>query len=260
MARPLTKVNKTTGKLYQRRSHVEALIEVIVALDRASAVKRLAIRDRKHSEYVPSEVLVHLLRETRQDNRSDHFEQLYRLLFNRIEGTLLSAVADSQYRNADEIRMEIISHLAEQVTLDQQHPAENLDIYEINFDAALHNLKIDYLRKLGPQRLKTGPLEDAQTGEVSADVEAAAQSFLGHVSNKFDDPAFRSALAAAIDALPDDERKVVGLLFQGLPIDAKDAKTVTIARTLNCTGRTVQNRRDKAFEKLRKALQSEYEP
>ncbi len=259
MPRPLTKTSKIDGKPYKRRPHVEALIDEVIALGRSNALVRLEIRDRKHAEYVPSEVLVHLLRATRQDNRSDQFEQLYRLLFTRVEGTLLSSVPDSQYRNADEIRSEIISHLAELITLDQTQAAEKMDIYEINFDAALHNLKIDYLRKLGPKKFKTDPLEDPQTGEVAAAVEAAAQSFLGHVASKFDDPAFRSALTAAIDSLPDDERKVIGLLIQGLPIDAKDAKTVTIARTLNCTGRTVQNRRDKAFEKLRNALKSEYE-
>lgn len=259
MAQPLTKINKTTGKLYQRRSNVEALIDVIESLDRGSALERLAIKDRRHTDYVPSEVLVHLIRASRRDNRTDHFERLYRLLFSRIEGTLLTAIPQSQYRNADEIRMEIISHLAELITVDQKSPTEKLDIYEINFDAALHNLRVDYLRKLGPQRLKSTPLEDPESGQVDAAVEEAAQLFLGDVSNKFDDPAFRSALAAAIDALPDDERIVVGLLFQGMPIDSKDAKIVTIARTLNCRGRTVQNRRDRAFEKLRNALKSEYE-
>lgn len=98
------------------------------------------------------------------------------------------------------------------------------------------------------------PIDDPETGEVTAVAEDAAQQFLASTASALDDPAFRSALSAAIDNLPDDERQVIGLLLQGLPIEAKDEKAVTIARVLGCTDRTVRNRRGRAISKLRDAL------
>lgn len=257
MPRPLTK-KKPDGTPYRRRANIESQIAEVAALDRNEVLARCAITNRKDSQYVASEVLVHLLRATRQDNRDDHFERLFRLLMVRVQSALFAAVRDSQYRNADEIRSEIVSSLAVLIGEDHTQPSDKLDFYEVGFDGALHKLKIDWLRKLGPQRLKTDPLDDPETGEVTAAAEEAAQGFLGGVGSNLDDPAFRSALFAAIDNLPDDERQVIGLILQGLPIEAKDQNTVTIPRALGCTDRTVRNRRSRAITKLRGALK-EYE-
>jgi len=257
MPRPLTKT-KADGTPYKRRANIESQIDEVAALNRDEALARFAIANRKDAGYVASEVLVHLLRATRQDNRDEHFERLFRLLMARVQSTLFAAVRDSQYRNADEIRSEIVSSLAVLIGEDHKQPSDKLDFYEIGFDGALYNLKIDWLRKLGPQRLKTNPVDDPETGEVTAEAEEAAQGFLGGVGSNLDDPAFRSALFTAIDNLPDDERQVIGLILQGLPIEAKDQNTVTIPRTLGCTDRTVRNRRGRAIAKLRDALK-EYE-
>ena len=170
---------------------------------------------------------------------------------------LPSAVAGLVYFSSSAVS-EVTSRLAVLIGQDHTQPSDKLDFYEIGFDGALHKLKIDCLRKLGPQRLKTAPLDDPETGEIAAPVEEAAQHFLDGAASALDDPAFRSALFAAIDGLPEDERQVVGLLLKGLPIDAKVEKTVTIARVLGCTERTVRNRRDRAIAKLRSALK-EYE-
>lgn len=257
MLRPLTKT-RPDGTRYERRSQIIAQIDGLLALDRGTVLKRCAITDRKHPEYVASEALLYFLRDTRSDNRDDHFERLFRLLLARVQSTLGVAVRDSQYRNADEIRTEILSDLSGIIGLDHTQPSDKLDFFEVGFDGALHKLKIDWLRKLGPQRLKTDPLDDAETGEIAASVEDAARDFFQRSASALDNPAFRSALFAAIDDLPDDERRVVGLILKGLPIDAKDENTVTIARVLDCTERTVRNRRDRATAKLRAALK-EYE-
>lgn len=257
MLRLLTKT-KPDGTRYERRPQIIAQIDALVALDRGTVLKQCAITDRKHPNYVASETLLYFLRDTRSDNRDDHFERLFRLLLARVQSTLVVAVRDSQYRNADEIRTEILSDLSGIIGLDHTQPSDKLDFFEVGFDGALHKLKIDWLRKLGPQRLKTDPLDDPQTGEIAASVEDAAQDFFHRSASALDDPAFRSALFAAIDELPDDERRVVGLILKGLPIDAKDENTVTIARVLDCTERTVRNRRDRATAKLRAALK-EYE-
>jgi len=64
-------------------------------------------------------------------------------------------------------------------------------------------------------------------------------------------------LDAAIDALPDDQRRVVGLLRQGFQIDSKDPNIMTIAKLLQCDERTVRNRRDRAYKTLKSVLQEE---
>ena len=85
--------------------------------------------------------------------------------------------------------------------------------------------------------------------------EKAAAEFFADGPSFFDDPAFRSALGPAINTLPPDQKAVIGLWLQGIPIDAKDPTTNTIARILKCDERTVRNRRDRAFKALRKILE-----
>ena len=84
-------------------------------------------------------------------------------------------------------------------------------------------LKISFLRKLGPKRLRTVELQDPEAGEIALEIEEAAQRFFDTAPSVFDDGDFRSQFFIAIDSLPDDERQVVCLLLKGLPIDSKEA-------------------------------------
>lgn len=257
MPPPLTKTN-AKGECYRRRPNVDTLIDEVAVLDRVRLLERLSITNRGDPAYLPSEVLLHVLRATRHDNRDSYFERLFRLLLKRVHASLHGAVRDTQYRNASEIRDEIASRLSTLIARDRGEAGDRLDAFEAMFDGAMATLRIDVLRKLGPQRLKTDPIEDEATGEISARVEDAASDFLGQARDNFDDPTFRSELSAAIDTLPDDEKTVIVLLLQGIPIDGKEADSVTIAKMLACCERTVRNRRDRAVDKLRRALQGEY--
>jgi len=257
MPPPLTKTN-VNGERYRRQTGVDKLIDEVDTLDRAAQLARFSITNRHDPAYLPSEVLLHAIRATRQDNRDSHFEALFRILLARVEASSRSAISTSQYRNADEIRAEIASRFATTIAQDRTQGGDRLDIFEVVFDKALAALRVDVLRKLGPERLKTDPISDANTGEPTAAVEQAAEAFLGQSREKFDDAAFRSDLAAAIDRLPDDEKTVIGLMLKGIPIDGKDLGAVTIAKLLGCTEKTVRNRRDRAIVKLRKALAGEY--
>lgn len=257
MPSPLTKFT-VKGERYRRQPAVDALIDEMAGLGRDVLAERAAIADRRNPRYLPSEVLLNFLRATRRDNRDSHFERLFRLLLARVHATLRGAVTVAQYRNAEEIRDEVASRLAILIAQDRAEGGDRLDAYEATFDRSLASLRIDVQRKLGPKRLKTDPIEDEATGEPALHVEEAAQAFLGQAREEFDDPAFRSDLAAAIDTLPDDERTVIGLLLQGVPIDAKEDGAVSIAKLLGCTEKTVRSRRDRAVIKLRRALEGEY--
>lgn len=63
MARPLTRVNKKTGKIYIRPADVEAHIDHVMALGFPEALRRATINDRTSPDYLGSECLVHLVRE-----------------------------------------------------------------------------------------------------------------------------------------------------------------------------------------------------
>ncbi|SFV29457.1 sigma-70 family RNA polymerase sigma factor [Hyphomicrobium facile] len=257
MPPPLTKTN-ANGVRYRRQTTVDQLIDEVAMLDRAALLSRFSITNRHDPIYLPSEVLLHAIRATRQDNRDSHFEALFRILLARVESLSRNAISTSQYRNVDEIRAEIASRFATMIAQDRTQGGDRLDIFEVVFDKALAALRVDVLRKLGPERLRTEPIDDANTGEPTAAVERAAEAFLGQSREKFDDPAFRSDLVAAIDHLPNDEKTVIGLMLKGIPIDGKEPGAVTIAKLLGCTEKTVRNRRDRAIFKLRKALAGEY--
>ena len=65
MARPLTKHDQH-GTLYSRPPLIEGLIDVALSQDLATLRTRAALRDQKAPEFLPSECLVHLVRDGRR--------------------------------------------------------------------------------------------------------------------------------------------------------------------------------------------------
>lgn len=258
MPPPLRKTNGQ-GLTYSRRASVDAIIDALVAGPRDEALRRCANADRKHAEYIPSEALLHLLRGSRLDNSDKQFELLFRLLFARVRTSLKGALPSNVYANAADMWQSVEDDLVELIRTDRAEYQVGLDYYEVNFDSALAADRTDVLRKMGPRKARTVPLEDTVTGEIAGHVEEAAQKFFAQDPSKFGDEAFRSAAYAAIDTLPGDQKQVVCLLIQGLPIYDKDPTVTTVARTLNCSEKTVRNRRNRAFETLKALLKEEYE-
>lgn len=72
---PLRK-RKTSGELYTRRSPIIQYIERCLHWTFDDLLDRASIRDRRHSDYVPSEVLVYHLRQTKSDNSDGRFIRL----------------------------------------------------------------------------------------------------------------------------------------------------------------------------------------
>ena len=83
----LPPLRKTTeeGKLYERRPETVALIQVCRELTSEQLCDRAEISARTHSEYIPSEVLVYFLRQTKTHNSDAQFGALYQLLQTRIK-------------------------------------------------------------------------------------------------------------------------------------------------------------------------------
>ena len=258
MPEPL-KLKRKDGTPYERPAEIEDWLKKLEIVDVSERLRQFATLGRKSPGYVPSEVLIHFLREAWAEGKHGDFEKHFRILMKRVEQSLCSAISDAHMAGAQAIRDEIMGRFAERIAKDCRGRVGLLDFYEIHFDQAFAAFRTSALRQIGPSTVETVPLgTDEDDGlNISAEVEAAAADFLGGDSEKIDDPAFRSALTAAIDSLPDDQKQVIGLLLQGLQIDSKDKNVMTIARILQCDERTVRNRRDRACKALKAILQEE---
>lgn len=258
---PLRK-RKITGELYTRRSPTTQFIENSLQWPFDELVERASIRDRRHSEYVPSEVLVYHLRQTKLDNSDGRFIQLYNALRDRIE-----AACPRPNRHAgekihedgrrSEIRDATVNHVTELMFTDRQDYDEQLDIYEIVFDKAVHAAHITKLRKVYRRERANENVEDETTGEVRAVVEDALERYNKVGLTAEEDLDYRIHLRGAIDALPTDEREVIDLMLADIPIETNKDGEASITELLGCVEKTVRNRRDRAFAKIRQALELE---
>lgn len=251
------------GNPYERPAEIEACIEKLDSLDAEGRVALFDGASKKHPQYVPTEAVLHFLRRAGVDGDMRQFEKIFRILLKRIDQWLYSAIPDRRMDGAGEIRDEIRSRFVVLLTKDCNKHIGLLDFYEIRFDKAMVALRTSVLRKIGPatRKIKTVPLgsQDGQGPEISAEVEAAFEEFLNGDPQKIDDPAFRLLLFDAIDRLPLDQKQVIGLFLQGIPIDAKDKDVMTIARILDCDERTVRNRKTRACKALKAILEKEVE-
>lgn len=247
------------GSPFNRPPEIEACLTKLESLDASARLQAFAIGSRKSTGYVPSEALTYFLRRAHATGSKNEFKQIFGVLMKRVGQSLIATVSDSRMAGAQGIRDEIMGRFAERIAKDCNGRFVMLDFFEVRFDLAFARFRKSVLRQIGPLSVLTEPLAaDGEAGqEISREVEEAAADFLGGDPQKIDDPAFRLELSAAIDALPDDQKRVVGLLQQGFQIDSKDPNIMTIAKMLQCDERTVRNRRDRAYKTLRSVLQED---
>ena len=256
MPEPLKSKDKN-GLPFTRPPEIEVCLARLESVDAAARLQAFAVASRKSCGYVPSEALTYFLRRAQAAGAQDEFKQIFGLLMKRVGQSLFATISDSRMAGAQDIREEIMGRFAERIAKDCNGRFAMLDFFEVRFDLAFARFRKTVLRQIGPVSVLTEPLStDGDEGpDISPEVEAAAADFLGGDPQEIDDPAFRFELDAAIDALPHDQRRVVGLLRQGFQIDSKDPNIMTIAKMLKCDERTVRNRRDRAYKTLRSALQ-----
>ena len=166
---PLRK-RKGSGELYTRRPPTIDFIEESLRWPFDDLLARAAIRDRRHDDYVPSEVLVYHLRQTKSDNTDGRFVAIYNVLRDRVEAACPRAnrnVGDKIYEDARiaQIRDATIDHVTELMFKDRQDYDEQLDIYEVVFDKAVRLARITKLRKVNRKENANEEVEDAVTGE-----------------------------------------------------------------------------------------------
>jgi hypothetical protein len=178
---PLRK-RKTTGELYARRSPTLQYIERSFQWPFSDLLDRAPIRDRRQSNYVPSEVIVYHLRQTKSNNSDGRFIQLYNILRDRIEAACPRPnrhAGEKIHEDArlSEIRDATVNHVTELMFTDRQGYDEKLDIYEVVFDKAVRAAHITKLCKVYRRERANENVEDEVTGEVRAVVEAALERY-----------------------------------------------------------------------------------
>ncbi len=260
---PLRK-RKTSGEIYTRRPLITEFIERSLQWPFEDLLERASIRDRRHSDYVPSEVLVCHLRRTKSDNSDGRFIDLYNILRDRIEAACPRPdrhVGETIHTNSRlaEIRDATVDHVTELMFTDREDYDEQLDIYEVVFDKAVRSAHITKLRKVNRKESANEDLEDPVTGDVRAVVEAALDRYKKHGLTDEEDFDYRIHLRRAIDALPTVEREVIDLMLADIPIETTKDGEPSMTEHLGCVEKTVRNRRDRAIEKIRRALMLEIE-
>jgi hypothetical protein len=259
----LLRKRKITGELYTRRSPIEQYIAKSLQWRFDDLLDRASIRDRRHSDYVPSEVLVYHLRQTKSDNSDGRFIRLYDILRDRVEAACPRAshnLGDKVYEDARlaEIRDATVDHVTELMFTDRQGYDEQLDIYEVVFDKAVRAAHITKLRKVNRREYANEDVEDSVTGEVRTAVEAALERYKKAGLSAEEDLDYRIHLRRAINALPADEREVIDLMLADIPIETNKDGEPSMTELLGCVEKTVRNRRDRAVAKIQQALKLEF--
>jgi hypothetical protein len=252
------------GALYTRTARTEALLTELELLPRADLAARCMISDRSDPAYVPGECLIYFVRASRADNSEQHFERLYKILVSRVLHALpnpetINGEAVQVSQTKSHIRDAAFGRFVDLLAADRQEYSEKLDYFEVRFDGAVANLRRDAQDPAWREENRTTTIEfDPETNEPSAEVEAALGNF-----NPFESACegndYRSRLDAAIDTLPPEQTRIIEMLRQGIPIDSKDPGTITIAKTLGKSEKTIRLHRDRALAALRAALARESE-
>ncbi|MDU0364521.1 DNA-binding response regulator [Rhizobium sp. 25PS6] len=253
------------GRLYERRADTTVALLQLENLSQEQLVERAKIRAKTDPLYLSSECLLHHIRQSRRNNSDRFFESLFRVLLARVESaaTLRSEI----YRLPNgkvaitafgtKVREYVVDRFMVRLMADRDGYDERLDYFEVNFAHAIAALRSTAKSKAVVEERRSQPLSANDDEEVSAEVEKATGTFDPFDVSRIDDENYRSRLLAAIKNLPEKERHVVALIFKEYPIESNDPDKPSICRLLGCVEKTVRNRRDRAFEKLKAALSEE---
>ena len=250
------------GKLYSRPQEIEEAILETLELPFDDFMERAKRKNRKHPEYLPSEVLVHRIRATRYNNSDDQFNALYTVLCERISRSCPRAVIrvdgesgeSGEVGNLMDVREYVLDRFITLIVKDRDNYADRLDIFEARFDRAVKLLREDAFRKISRKEKPLTPLEYDEGGDIPDDVEEYSALLNAPSMTPEEEITYRFQIRQAIDSLPEMERRVIDMLEAGIPIESKNRGEPTIAGLLECTPKTVRNRRARAIQRIREKL------
>ncbi len=256
MARPLRKVSKK-GHVYTRPGSVETNIDGALGDDLPTLKRRLAVKDRYSPDYLTSECLVHLIRESQTNGDLEKGNLLIPVLLIRCEAILNSKIDATTIPNATQLREDILGEFAVMLAYDDTEEArQELDFYECAFNSAFRTLRIDMVRREHEQSKRFRALQvrspnyDEDGQELFSDGEGP-----GVVPTDTQDFDVDDLL---LESLLDNERKAFVLHYiMGHEIESIDGTELTVAKICNVEGRTVRNWLRKAKQTLAKAMKEQ---
>jgi hypothetical protein len=253
---PLRK-QKPDGSLYTRFPDVEKTLGELYRISKTELVNRCRL-PKGQTLYVPTECVLHFVRQSSAAKDEALFEQLFKILAERIR-RILPRVENPDGKTLSFARSQIFEQVYDKfVTLIIEERAgyvERLDFFEISFTGGLAKLKLDAQDKAWKEENRNTELEaEGDSGEIDAEVEKAAGSYDPFDASVLDDYIYRSRLDAAMDELPLLQKRIIEMLRQEIPIDSIDPNVVTISKSLQKSEKTIRTHRDKAYARLRVLL------
>jgi RNA polymerase sigma factor (sigma-70 family) len=259
--RPLRKKTKE-GELYKRTARTEALIQTCLELSFEEFANRAKIIARKQDGYIPSEVLVYFLRQTKTHDNDIQFGVLYQMLEKRIKrvcprSDISLGEKGGAIAHLLDFQEFVLDDFIKRVVRDRQEYNEKLDGFEVAFDRMIARRKLDAWRKMYKRDKPTTELKYDEDGDIAAEVEASLARLNPNERSVEDDITYRFQLQRAIETLPEDEKRVINMIFAGIPSESADPDVPTISKILGCGPQTVRNRRNRAVIKLKEILGTE---
>lgn len=245
MARPLLKINEK-GALYTRPPSIEAKIDGAIGQDWATLNRRARVTDPKSPDYLPSECLVHLIRNAIRSGDHRVATVLMPPLLVRCESNLMRTVPDGGLRDGESVREEILSSL--QLMFTDDAAEDELDYYECRFNSAFRSLRIDHARAAIKERknLTDLPLAKTEDGDTMLDEEMLTRlSRMARIGPSQEDRMYLPQVLKAVNDLPPDERRAVVLRRI---IGHTEESAAAICKV---EGRTIRNRLQRANQRLK---------
>ncbi|PKC31167.1 chromosome segregation ATPase [Pantoea ananatis 15320] len=244
------------GTLYTRLPETEARLAELATLTDENLIQ-LCKQIRTHPQYVPSECLLYFVRRSALTNQT-LFDPLFRILSERIFRKLPRAVnhgGNSVSMLDSDIQESVFDRIVEMLMLDKAGYEERLDIFEIRFDLAFSNLKKDAQEKSYRSENRNTELEYDDSEDVTIEVETASKDFNPFEETDLNHFHYSRELDAAIETLPDLQKRIIEMLRLDFPIDSIDPQEITISKALNKSEKTIHNHKNKAFARLRSLLE-----
>lgn len=260
MAEPLRQTEGEGGALYRRPPVIESLIDELSQLPKADLVVRSKINEKSDPDYIPTECVLHFFRQTRGNDDAEELLGLFKVLRQRVLKIDSDGGSESRTssRSDSAIQNELMDNFTRLLCRDREEYLNRLDFFECRFNGALANLRIDAMRKVlnDPDHVES-LVVDKSEDSLCAEDSAAFEKWKCDLNDDHVDFLYRDKLHRAINRLAPDYRRVIELLFLHEAVEPGAGTMREIGKLLNCTEKTVRNRRDGAIKRLRELLGDE---
>lgn len=253
---PLQK-QKPDGSLYTRFPDIEKKLVELCLLSKTELVACCRV-PKGQALYVPTQCVLHFVRQSTRTQDEPLFEQLFKILAERIRRAL-PRVENPDGKTLSFARSQVFEQVYDKFVAllieERAGYVERLDFFEVNFNGALAMIKFDAQDKAWKEENRNIELEiNDDSGEISAEVEEAAGSYDPFEASVLDDYFYRSRLDAAMDKLLPLQKRIIEMWRLEIPIDSNDPNVMTISKALGKSEKTIRSHRDKAFARLRVLL------